>query len=196
MNPYIHSKISSTKRGGRPDDYYQIHSFMDCTKELCSDNRHRILHNHWGIRNVVIPIFGHTIVNSDGREVNIKDMLEQDHILPDYNNKFIPILSDFTDEMKELTDDDVVIINTLYDKIESKDCRELLLSPLDVTGAMKSLRITFNSWFIRSILPKVANYKAEIEETKGLRIFEEMKFKMWMDNGASLPKSALKIKEL
>lgn len=61
MNPATHSRISVAKRKGKFEDYYPIHFFMDATKELCSDNRHRILHNLWGIRRVIIPIFGHNI---------------------------------------------------------------------------------------------------------------------------------------
>jgi len=55
MNAYKHAEISVKKRGGKIEDYYPIHFFMDSTKELCSDNRHRILHNLWGIRRVIIP---------------------------------------------------------------------------------------------------------------------------------------------
>ena len=177
MNAYIHSKISMNKRGGTVDDYYPIHSFMDCTKELCSDNRHRILHNHWGIRRVIIPIFGHTIINSDNQEVNVKDLLEQDHILPDYNNNFIPVLSDFTNEMEELTNDEITLVNKLYEDIQTKKAKEILLSPLDLTGDMKSLRVTFNSWFIRSILPRISEEEVRIENLNGLEIFENMQFR-------------------
>lgn len=57
MNAYKHAEISVRKRGGIIEDYYAIHDFMDCTKELCSDNQHRILHTLWGVRQVVVTIF-------------------------------------------------------------------------------------------------------------------------------------------
>ena len=196
MNPYLHSKISVNKRGGCIDDYYPLHSFLDSTKELCSDNRHRILHNHWGLRRVIIPIFGHTIINSDGKEVNVKDMLEQDHILPDFNNKFIPILADFTNEMEELSPNEKRRIDEIFMTIKSKKSKDLMLSPLDVTGNLKSLRITFSSWFIRSIIPNTVDCSMDIEDVNGLNIFENMNFKLWMDNGSGLPRSVLKIKEV
>lgn len=196
VNPYLHSKLSAKKRGGKPDDYYAIHSFMDSTKELCSDNRHRILHNHWGIRRVIIPIFGHTLLNSDGKEINVKDMLEQDHLLPDYGGKFIPVLSDFTDEMSELTKAEVDIVNQIYGDMQTKEEKEIMLSPLDLTGDMKALRITFNSWFVRTILPRLIDRQPSIENKPYLALFEGMNFALWMDNGAAKPKSALNIAEL
>lgn len=55
MDAYAHARISVKRWGGSPDDYYPIQDFIDSTKELCSDNRHRILHTLWGVRRVVIP---------------------------------------------------------------------------------------------------------------------------------------------
>jgi hypothetical protein len=37
MNPVKHCLISAKRWGGKPDDYYEIHSFIDHTKSLCSD---------------------------------------------------------------------------------------------------------------------------------------------------------------
>ena len=85
MNPATHARISVRQRGGKLKDYYAIHSFLDSTKELRSDHRHRILHTLWGVRRVVIPIFGHTITNADGREVNVKDLCERDRNSPTTN---------------------------------------------------------------------------------------------------------------
>ncbi|MCG8328908.1 MAG: hypothetical protein MI974_14545 [Chitinophagales bacterium] len=196
MNPVIHSKISVKKRGGQIDDYYGIHSFMDATKEVCSDNRHRILHTHWGIKRVIIPIFGHTIVNSVDKEVNVKDLCEQDHILPDYNNKFIPTLLDFTDELDELSTAEKHEIDRIYQYFGfSKAIQELLLSPLSITGQLKSLRLTYTGWFCNEIIPKIYPTEREKIESK-IRLFEKMNFATWMDNGIALPKSVQKISSL
>jgi len=189
MNPYKHAEISVQKRGGKIEDYYPIHSFMDSTKELCSDNRHRILHNLWGIRRVVIPIFGAVIVNSDGKEVNVKDLCEQDHVLPDYRNKFIPNLSDFT---SAISDDDAdlqrfdAVIKQYQDDAEV--C-QLLLSPLAITGQLKSLLITHNSWFLNEILPQVLKRRPLIQNF-GISpdmLFTRMEFRLWMNNGQVMP---------
>lgn len=191
MNSIIHSKISVSKRGGRIEDYLPIHNFIDSTKELCSDNRHRILHTMWGINRVIVPIFGHTIVNSDNKEINVKDLCEQDHILPDFQNKFIPTLSDFVDaiEKKIEIEFDFKSFSKKYEM--DKPLFDLLISPLNNTGIKSSLLITHNSWFINEIVPKVLKREVEIKDFK-IRpsdLFDNMAFKLWMDNGNSFPKS-------
>ncbi|MFK8004785.1 MAG: hypothetical protein AB8H03_00375 [Saprospiraceae bacterium] len=197
MNPYIHAEISVKKRGGVIDDYYPIHFFMDSTKELCSDNRHRILHNLWGIRRVIIPIFGSIILNEKGKKINVKDLCEQDHILPDFSNKFIPTLSDFVDEFEELNDDEIFQINKVYSLFEDhKEIQSLLISPLNVTGEIKSLRLTHNTWFCNEIIPRIFSKNHQVRELGKISIFEKMNFAPWMDNGSELPRSCLKIKNI
>jgi len=56
MNAMQHARISAKRWGGEPEDYYEIHAFIDSTKSLCSDARHRVLHTLWGINSVVVPI--------------------------------------------------------------------------------------------------------------------------------------------
>lgn len=198
MNAYKHAQISVQKRGGKIENYYAIHDFMDCTKELCSDNRHRILHTMWGIKRVVIPIFGHTIENSDGKKINVKDLCEQDHILPDYRNRFIPTLSDFVNAIED-SEDDLVRINTFFENYkDDKKLVELLLSPLSNTGKVKSLLITHNSWFLNDIAPKILGRRPEIRNFSiaPSDFFNRMKFELWMDNGMAFPKSANGTKQL
>jgi hypothetical protein len=191
MNSVIHSQISVHKRGGKIDDYLKIHDFMDSTKELCSDNRHRILHTMWGIKRVIVPVFGHTIINSNGKAVNVKDLCEQDHILPDYQNRFIPNLSDFVKAIDDeaAADFDFKEFSKTYEN--DPELMELLLSPLSITGLQKSLLITHNSWFINEIVPKVLNRNIEIKDfnISPSDLFNNMKFKLWMDNGSAYPAS-------
>lgn len=193
MNPYKHAEISVQKRGGEIADYYPIHSFIDSTKELCSDNRHRILHNLWGIRRVVVPVFGATITNSDGKVINVKDLCEQDHVLPDYRNKFIPDLSDFTDAIAN-NDADMQRFDGVIKYYENDpEVCQLLLSPLSVTGQLKSLLITHNSWFLNEILPLVLKRKPRIKnfEISPAMLFSRMEFRLWMNNGQVSPKNAV-----
>jgi hypothetical protein len=201
MNPALHAEISVKKRGGVLEDYYPIHAFMDCTKDLCSDNRHRILHTMWGIQQVVVPIFGHTIVNADGKKVNVKDMCEQDHILPDYQNRFIPTLADFVAAI-----DDAVMTPAIQKNIETcfalykndAAIADILLSPLALTGSLKSLLLTHNSWFLNFILPKISKKPLEIRDF-GLSpsvFYNAMTFDLWMDNGSAYPKSAEKLNHI
>ena len=48
---------------------------------------------------VIIPLFGEYITNSDGREVSVKDICEY-HILEDYRMKFIPTPQDWIENIK------------------------------------------------------------------------------------------------
>jgi len=200
MNAYKHAELSVKRRGGNIDDYYEIHAFIDSTKELCSDNRHRILHNLWGVRRVIIPIFGNVIVNSVGKKINVKDLCEQDHILPDYSNKFIPTLSDFIESMDELTHCESLRINEVHQKFSfSTQERDLLLSPLSISGQLKSLLITHNSWFLNQIIPRIFNKKPQLIDfpISPDLLFSKINFKSWMDNGLNtLPSSCAKMKEL
>jgi len=99
-NPLIHSKSSVRLWGGSVEDYLPLHNKMDVSKKYFSDNRHRTLtHNMFFIFEVMIPIFGEYITNSEGRMVSVKDICEY-HILEDYGKKFIPNVADFLQEME------------------------------------------------------------------------------------------------
>jgi hypothetical protein len=200
MNPGKHCMISAKRWGGNPDDYYEIHSFIDHTKSLCSDMRHRILHTLWGVNHIVIPIFGHTFINSDGKEVDVKDMCERDHLIMDYHNRFIPTLSDFVEAMNDdfLPKDFKKRIEVIHDKyVSHQKISELMLSPLAQTGRLKSLLITHNSWFVNSILPKIFDIKPIIEDfaLEPSHLFHSMHIELWMVNGDSVPNSAKMLKE-
>ena len=194
MNAYKHAEISVKRRGGVVEDYLAIHDFMDSTKELCSDNRHRILHTHWGIRRVVVPIFGQTITNSSGKIINVKDLCEQDHILPDYLNRFIPTLADFVSAIDHHADDEQKLQEFARSYEHDQELTELLLSPLTNTGSTTSLLLTHNSWFINDIVPKVLKRRPIIQNfnISPADFFNRMAFKLWMDNGSAIPPRAQK----
>jgi hypothetical protein len=89
MKPLLHSKISAKKFGGKPDDYQHLHDWMDHTKAHIPDARHRmLLHNSWGIY-LGEQIFGVSFKNSDGKDVIVRDVLEQ-HVIDDLGH--IPTL--------------------------------------------------------------------------------------------------------
>ena len=99
-NAHIHSLSSVRKFGGTIEDYLPIHIKMDCSKAYISDNRHRTLtHNSFWIHEVMIPIYGYTITNSDKRQVSVKDICEQ-HILEDFGLRFIPTAQDYLENME------------------------------------------------------------------------------------------------
>lgn len=58
-NMLQHSQSSARSFGGQPEDYFSIHQFLDSSKLLISDWRHRaLLHNTMGIL-LCEQMFGH-----------------------------------------------------------------------------------------------------------------------------------------
>lgn len=89
MKPLIHAKNSVRKFGGKVEDYLPLHNWMDSTKGYVPDMRHRmILHNAWGIM-MAEQIHGVYFKNSDGRDISVRDVLEQ-HVIDDLGH--IPTL--------------------------------------------------------------------------------------------------------
>lgn len=98
--PIVHAHTSAKKFGGEPEDYIDVHNFMDSSKSVISDNRHRALtHNSWFLNSVLERVFGTTIKNSDGDEVSVKAIGEE-HVLEDYGHNFIPSAQDFLQEIE------------------------------------------------------------------------------------------------
>lgn len=96
MKPFLHARISSKKFGGVPEDYLDIHDFIDHTKELLPDMRHRaLLHNAFGCF-MVEKVFGHTRTNSEGKVYSPRDVAEA-HIIEDLG--FIPTVQDYLKNM-------------------------------------------------------------------------------------------------
>ena len=98
--PYIHAVSSAAKFGGVPEDYLEIHTFLDSSKGVVPDPRHRALtHNTWFLSVVLERVFGVTITNSAGQVVSVRDIGEQ-HVLEDYRDRFIPTAQDFLEHLE------------------------------------------------------------------------------------------------
>lgn len=194
MNAMQHARISAKRWGGEPEDYYEIHSFIDSTKSLCSDARHRILHTLWGVNSVVVPVFGHSLQNSAGKSIDIKDLCERDHLLVDYQQRFIPTLNDFVNaidatQLPKNFEQQLEQLHQYY--LQDKTLSQLMLSPLALTGKLHSLLLTHNSWFIYDILPRIGLLpKLENILYSPADFFNAMRFELWMDNGMAIPLSA------
>lgn len=89
-----HHALSSAKRfGGVASDYQELHDFLDSSKQTYADFRHRaLLHNTFGIF-ICERIFGHTITNSDGKQIPVRVIAEQ-HVREDHNGK-IPTVEEW-----------------------------------------------------------------------------------------------------
>lgn len=98
--PYIHSLSSAKKFGGKPEDYIEIHNFLDSSKGVIADSRHRALtHTSWFLSVVLERVFGVVITNSIGKQVSVRDVGEQ-HILEDFAGRFIPSAQDYLEGME------------------------------------------------------------------------------------------------
>lgn len=92
MSPFKHAENSVKTFGGKIEDYIEIHRFLDSTKTHTVDNSHRaILHNSFGIE-ICERIFGDTVTNSDGKEVEVRYIVIK-HIEEDLG--FVPTVKDW-----------------------------------------------------------------------------------------------------
>ena len=92
----IHARSSAKRFGGRAEDYLAIHEKIDSTKMAHAEVTHRcVFHSAFGIY-IIEDIFGRTLINSDGKEVFVRDIAEQ-HVIEDLG--YIPSLSDWLREM-------------------------------------------------------------------------------------------------
>ena len=99
--PIIHAKNSAARFGGIPEDYLDIHQFLDSSKSSFSDARHRtITHNIWFCVEVIPRVFGAERVNSSGTKYIPKDVAEF-HIIEDIGH--VPTIQDYLENM-ELTE--------------------------------------------------------------------------------------------
>ena len=97
MKPFLHAKASVHKYGGKREDYQEIHDFMDSSKACHPDVRHRaILHSSFGIY-LAERVFGTIIVNSDGKDVSVRDIAEE-HVIQDLG--FIPTVEKYLNNMQ------------------------------------------------------------------------------------------------
>lgn len=94
MKPFLHARGSVSRWGGKPQDYLPIHDFIDSSKATMPDVRHRALYHHALGCYLVERVFGHTFINSDGREVSTRDVAEH-HIIEDMG--FLPSVEDWID---------------------------------------------------------------------------------------------------
>jgi hypothetical protein len=127
----------------------------------------------------------------------VKALCEKDHLLVDYQHRFIPTLGDFVEAMDDIPDNGWVqrLERFHADVVQDAAWSARLMSPLAATGKLKSLLLTHNSWFINSILPKIGGFKPlwmDFDIAPAL-FFNAMRFELWMDNGFECPASAKRL---
>ena len=98
--PMIHAQSSARLFGGKPEDYLEIHKFIDSSRDAFPDVRHRALtHNPWFINTIVVRVFGEVLVNSAVKAVSVREIAEH-HVLEDFGGKFIPSAQDYLEQIE------------------------------------------------------------------------------------------------
>ena len=92
-HPTVHAAVSVKIWGGRVEDYLPIHDWLDASKEMFCDFRHRALRHHSHGIFEAERLFGHELVNSDGKKVPVRYVCEQ-HIKEDCGGR-VPSVSDW-----------------------------------------------------------------------------------------------------
>ncbi len=99
MNSWYHAVSSAGKYGGTPEDYIDIHEFIDSSKRIIGDIRHRSLYHHTEGIWLCQRLFGRILpitVNGKAKQVPIRLVAEL-HIEQDLG--WIPSPKDYIDGM-------------------------------------------------------------------------------------------------
>lgn len=95
MNSWFHAQSAAKKWGGTPEDYIDIHEFIDSSKKIIGDVRHRSLYHHTEGCWLVQRIFGRTI--TVGRTQVPTRLIAERHILEDLG--WLPSPADYIKSM-------------------------------------------------------------------------------------------------
>jgi len=96
MKPLKHAENSVRKHGGKVDDYLMIHNFLDSSKALVPDMRHRALYHHSAGCFLAEQLYGVYFENSDGKMISTRDIAEE-HVIEDMGT--IPTPQDYLEGM-------------------------------------------------------------------------------------------------
>lgn len=82
MNSWNHALSAARKWGGRPEDYIDIEEFIDSSKQVIGDVRHRSLYHHTAGIWLCQRIFGRVLAVGDHKQVPVRLIAER-HVLED-----------------------------------------------------------------------------------------------------------------
>lgn len=95
MNSYFHAQSCARKWGGTAEDYLPIHEFIDSSKQIIGDVRHRSLYHHTAGVFLAERIFGKTI--TVGRKKIPVRLIAERHVIEDLG--WLPSPADYLDGM-------------------------------------------------------------------------------------------------
>lgn len=97
MNSWFHAKSAAKKWGGSPSDYLAIEEFIDSSKQVIGDVRHRSIYHHTLGVWLCQRVFGTTVTVGDrGIEVPVRLIAER-HIIEDLG--WLPSPADYIEGM-------------------------------------------------------------------------------------------------
>lgn len=85
MNSWNHAQSAARKWGGRPEDYIEIEEFIDSSKKIIGDARHRSVYHHTEGVWLCQRIFGRVLtIEKNTKEVLVPvRLVAERHILED-----------------------------------------------------------------------------------------------------------------
>lgn len=95
MNSYFHAQSSARKWGGEAELYLPVHEFIDSSKQIIGDVRHRSLYHHTAGVYLCQRIFGDAI--AVGRKKIPVRLIAERHIIEDLG--WLPSPADYLDGM-------------------------------------------------------------------------------------------------
>jgi hypothetical protein len=96
MNSWFHAQSAARKWGGEPDDYLEIEEFIDSSKKIIGDVRHRSLYHHTQGVWLCQDLFG-KVLRINGHPVPVRLIAEQ-HIIEDLG--WLPSPADYVGNME------------------------------------------------------------------------------------------------
>lgn len=97
MNSWHHAQSAAKKWGGQPEDYIDIEEFIDSSKQIIGDVRHRSMYHHTAGIWLCQRIFGRTVTVGDrGIQVPVRLVAER-HVLEDLG--WLPSPKDYINGM-------------------------------------------------------------------------------------------------
>lgn len=100
MNSWYHAVSAAKKWGGSPEDYLPVEEFIDSSKQVIGDVRHRSLYHHTLGVFLCEKVFGKTLAIPKGEERVIRvpvRLVAERHILEDLG--WLPSPKDYIDGM-------------------------------------------------------------------------------------------------
>ena len=150
MNIWKHSQLSQKKFGGKPEDYIQIHKFLDSSKLFYYHVKHRLLlHNLYGIE-LCCELLGDVLLNSDGKNVVVRDIAAE-HCKEDLSG-VVPSLNDWLKDFKSSV--------PVVPEIEDEELKAFVLKPYLRSGIEASMFITCSNFGVSLVEKFLGNEKA------------------------------------